>query len=155
MLGMKGMAIAGGMGVIACLVLAFLWKSEQADHEYTKRLLDAETRRANVATEAAADNAAKAAQLATNFAVAQEQARQLNTSYARLEKERDQAISDLTSYRGRISNAILKKPGLLGRLADRATDRLVRDIQAATCRTDCDHADHREEDQPAEAARRN
>ena len=59
MLGMKGMAIAGGMGVIACLVLAFLWKSEQADHEYTKRLLDAETRRANVATEAAADNAAR------------------------------------------------------------------------------------------------
>lgn len=56
----------------------------------------------------------------------------------RLRNELATAQSQINKYKEGWTNAATKRPGLLSRLANRATRQRVQRIEAATCRTDCD-----------------
>ncbi len=149
MLGMKGMAIIGGMGVIACLVLAFLWKSEQSNHEYTKRMLDAETRRANVATEAANNNAAKVAELEQDIVLNAERQKVREAENARILARRNDELTNMRKRMGAWKDALENRPEVAERAMRAELNRRLRELAAITCRTDCEDTDSREKDKPA------
>lgn len=64
----------------------------------------------------------------------------LDWEYGILKKRAEEAEAKLDGYRTRWANAATKKPGLVGGLINRATDKRVRGIEAATCRADCGEA---------------
>ena len=53
---MNPLLLVGGAGALASAIMFGMWQWEKADHKETLRLLDAETRRANVATVIANNN---------------------------------------------------------------------------------------------------
>lgn len=55
-----------------------------------------------------------------------------------VEKEKDEANAKITSYRSRWTMGAHKKPGLMSRLINRATDKRVQSFYDRTCRADCD-----------------
>ena len=149
MVGMKGMALAGGVGAVACLVLAFLWKSEQASHESTKRMLDAETRRADVATEAANSNAAKAAELEKDMALNAERQKIREAENARILKARNDELTKMRNRIGAWKDALENRPEVAARVMRAELNRRLRELATITCRTGCEDRDDRETDKPA------
>ncbi|MBL4826113.1 MAG: hypothetical protein JKY66_00100 [Spongiibacteraceae bacterium] len=136
MLTKVGFGLAG-LATIGCLVVAVLWQMEKVAHAGTIIDLAEQTMRADTATKAANKNAALNKELELAAATAAVERKHLNDDFARANKERDAAQAALSSYRGRILNAATKKPGLISRLANRATTNVVREFSKATCRSDC------------------
>lgn len=62
----------------------------------------------------------------------------LDFEYAAITKERDEAVNKLQSYRSRWSNVANKKPELLSRIINRATNKRVHSFNSGTCRSGCD-----------------
>jgi len=130
---------AAGLAAIAALVFAFLWKSEQSDHEYTKRFLDAETRRANVATEIANENAAKIVLMEKNEAVRSERQKIRAIADANIMQEKNAELLKIRQRIGAFRDAIEKRPKVAERTMRADINRGLRARATGTCRADCEN----------------
>lgn len=94
------------------------------------------TEKANVQTLTSSLNTQRETilELERNLARVQVESEALNAENNRILKDRDEAYARLNGYRDRLKDAALAKPGLVGRAATRAVDRLQSNFEAATSR---------------------
>lgn len=59
----------------------------------------------------------------------------MSARFADLQEKNDETVATLNSYRSRLNDVAIAKPGLVGRRATAATDRLFDDFRTATGRT--------------------
>ena len=138
MFGLKGTLIAGALGAVGMLVLALMWQMEKSAHKDTLRILDGETRRANVATEAAAQNAEKVAEIKQLMFQAQERQKARDAENSRILADKNAQIADMLRMKEKFHEYTSKKPAVAARAWRFDFNRMQRRLSEATCRTDCE-----------------
>lgn len=129
------------IGAVAALGWG-LWYMEDQAHNQTMIDASAAITKANGEIEkaASANDSLKLANNELEKAAIQNQVNQKIEQYekAMLIKERDYANAKYDSYRARMSNVMDKKGSLISRMANNATNSLILQLEAATCRAGCD-----------------
>lgn len=131
-------AIAGAAAVGGWI----MWYFEDQAHTTTSENAAARIAAAEQVTQTLRDNLSAANQSidALRLSELENYKRQIADEYelALMKTERDQAILKLNTYEERWSNVATKKPGLVARLINRATDKRVQSITTTTCGKSCD-----------------
>lgn len=131
-----------GISIGAVAILAgLLWWSNS---KYDKLMVDSAAKieraqaNANQFEQTTKDQKETIAQLFIDQGKAEERARARQTQLALSQKSLDEERQKNDSYKTRWEKVANKKPELLSRLANRATNKRVHFIASATCRAGCD-----------------
>jgi len=130
-----GVALVGSIGW-------GMWYMEDRAHDKTiseaaEKIAIAQTNAANL-EQALRDSESSINELRISQAVAAERRKALDEDYARIQKNLADEQEKHNNYRSRWINAATKKPGLVGRVINRAWTNGMLKLEAATCRADCD-----------------
>lgn len=126
------------VGAVACLVLALLWQVEKSAHKDTLRFLDAETRRANVATETARLNNEKVREIQELLETRIRRDKNREAEHNRILAEMNAEIAAMQKMKEKFHEYTNKKPAVAARAFRRDANRLFRELAKTTCRTDCE-----------------
>lgn len=126
------------VGAIACMVVLIYALWLRGELHAQARELDAETRRANVATEAAAHNAGKVVEIKQLMLTAQLRQKERAASHAAALAERDDEIANMRKMKDKWYEYLDNHQDIAARAWRRDFNRLQRTLAESTCRTDCE-----------------
>lgn len=138
---MNPLLLVGGAGALASAILFGMWQWEKADHKQTLRMLDAETRRANVATTVANENKDKVLEMEKLLEERTRLAKEREERYNRVVAEKEEVLSSMERMKDKFHEYTNKKPAVAARAFRADLNRLFRELAGRTCRTDCESGD--------------